>query len=98
MPASTNLQRIPARVFGVPIGGFGLFSSVLISLATGFLFFFAAAFVAILSILFYNTIGHHSVDLATSYKSIAFPVGLAVLAVCLVFMLALWVRRKISGN
>ena len=82
----------------MPIGDFGLFASLLISLASGFLAFFLTTFVGIVSILFYNTIGHHSVDFALSYKVFALPVGIAVLAVALVVLGFLWLRRKFAGR
>ena len=68
------------------------------SLSLGFLSFFATCFVAILSILFYNGIGHHNIDFADSYLYVALPVGLVVLAVSLITLLGQWLRRKLSGN
>ena len=53
---------------------------------------------AILSILFYNSAGHHNVNFADSYRYIGLPAGLTVLAVSLVVLLGLWLRRKLSGN
>lgn len=86
------------KVFGVPLGDLGLFSSLLIAFAFGFLVFFATCFVAIFSLLFYNEVGHHAVNMADSYRYIAFPTGLVALAFALVILLGLWVRRKISGR
>jgi hypothetical protein len=84
------------RVFGVPLGDLGLFSSLLIAVAFGFLVFFATCFVAILSLLFYNEAGHHTVNMADSYRYVALPSGLTALAVALVVLLGFWVRRKLS--
>lgn len=95
---SHNTGASAAGPFGLPIGDFGLFASLLISLASGFLAFFLTTFVGIVSILFYNTIGHHSVDFALSYKVFALPVGIAVLAVSLVVLGFLWLRRKFAGR
>ena len=86
------------RIFGIPLGDLGLFSSLLISVAFGFLVFFATCFFAILSLLFYNSAGHHSVDMSDSYRYVAFPAGLAALGVALVVLLGFWVRRKVSGR
>jgi MFS-type transporter involved in bile tolerance (Atg22 family) len=93
-------ETIPARgrVFGIPLGELGFFASLLIATATGFMAFFATCFVAIFALLFYNELGHHAVDMADSYRYVAFPVGLAVLVVALAVMLGLWARRKISGR
>src|SRR5664279_1530692 len=77
-------------VFGLPLGNFGPFASLLISFAAGFLAFFLTTFFGIFGILFYNSIGHHTMDYATAYKEIAFPVGIVVLIVGLFFFGFLW--------
>src|SRR5450432_1982853 len=87
----------PPGVFGVPLGDFGLFASLLLSLALGFASFFAVTFFSIFGILIYNTAGHHAVDFAIAYKWVAFPVGVAVLAVSLVVLGFLWIRRMVRG-
>jgi len=86
------------RVFGIPLGELGLFTSLLMAFAFGFLVFFATCFVAIFSLLFYNSVGHHTVDMANSYRYFAFPAGLAALGFALVVLLGLWVRRKVAGR
>jgi hypothetical protein len=86
------------RVFGIPLGELGLFTSLLMAFSFGFLVFFATCFVAILSLLFYNSAGHHSVNMADSYRYFALPAGLVALAFALVLLLSLWVRRKIAGR
>ena len=98
MTAIANTSTHETRVFGVPLGDFGFFSSVLLSFALGFGTFFLATFLAIFSLLFYNEGGHHNVDFADSYKFVGLPVGLVVLAVSLLFFGSLWIRRKISGR
>jgi TRAP-type C4-dicarboxylate transport system permease small subunit len=86
------------KIFGIPLGDLGLFSSLLIAFAFGFLVFFLTCFVAIFGLLFYNEAGHHTVDMAYSYRYVAFPAGLIALAVALVVLLGFWVRRKLSGE
>jgi|SRR5580658_9609731 hypothetical protein len=86
------------KVLGIPLGDLGLFSSLLMALAFGFLVFFATCFIAIFTLLFYNAAGHHTVNMADSYRYVAFPAGLAALTLALVILLELWVRRKISGK
>ena len=81
-------------VFGLPLGNFGLFASLLIAFSAGFLAFFLTTFFAILGILFYNSIGGHTMDYAAAYKEIALPVGVVVLVVGLFFFGFLWIRRK----
>lgn len=97
-PMSMSNPGSDGKVFGLPLGNFGLFASLLIAFSSGFLSFFLTTFFAIFGILFYNTAGHHSVDFAIAYKLIALPIGLAVLAVSLLFFGFLWIRRKFAGN
>jgi hypothetical protein len=85
------------KLFGVPVGGFGLFLSLLLALATGVLTFFLTTFLAIVGITIYNGLGHN-VNYADSYKLISFPIACVMLAVSLIFFATLWLRRKFSGN
>jgi hypothetical protein len=85
-------------IWGIPLGDFGLFASLLISFSLGFASFFLATFLAIFTLLFYNEGGHHNVDFADTYKFVGLPVGLLVLAVSLIFFGSLWIRRKIAGR
>lgn len=86
------------RVFGFPVSDFGFFSSLLLALSSGFLAFFATAFVAIVVLLIYNLAGHHTVDYAIAYKDVAFPVGCIFLALGLLVFGTLWIRAKIVGK
>ena len=88
----------PARLLGIPLGDFGLFSALLLSLASGFLAFFGTCFLAIIGLLCWNLIGHNHVNYADSYLYIAFPTGLVVLATALVFFTGTWLRRRLSGT
>ena len=98
MTATANIPANRGRVFGIPLGDFGLFASLLLSFSLGFASFFLATFLAIFTLLFYNDGGHHNVDFANTYKFVGLPVGLVVLAVSLIFFGSLWIRRKISGR
>jgi hypothetical protein len=82
------------RIFGFPLRGFGLFTSLLLSFASAFLAFFASTCLAIFSLLVWNLGGHHSVDFADSYRYVGLPAGVLVLAIALLFFLTLWVRAK----
>jgi hypothetical protein len=94
-PAGT--PQAQGKFFGIPLGDFGLFSSILMAFTVGFLSFFLFTFLAIFGILIYNGMGHH-VDYAESYKYISFPVSCVVLAMSLIFFGTLWLRRKLSGD
>jgi hypothetical protein len=96
MVAATQANQ--GRFFGIQVGNFGFFATLLLSFSLGFMAFFGTCFLAILGILFYNSSGHHSINLADSYRYVALPVGLIVLAVSLVTLLGFWLRRKLSGN
>jgi hypothetical protein len=98
MTAAANIEANRGRFFGIPLGDFGLFASLLLSFSLGFASFFLATFLAIFTLLFYNEGGHHNVDFADTYKFVGLPIGLVVLAVSLGFFGSLWIRRKISGR
>ena len=85
-------------LFGVPVGEMGWFAMLLVGTAAGFAAFFAATFCAIISILIYNSAGHHAVDFALSYKRVGLPVGVVVLAVSLSYLGSLWVRRQMRKS
>ena len=86
------------KVLGIPLGNFGFFSGLLLSFSAGFFAFFLTCFFAIFGILIYNSAGHHHVDYADSYRYIALPAGLIVLALSLVIIMGMWLRRKVSGR
>ena len=82
-------------LFGVPLGDLGWFTSLVMSVAVGFLAFFAATFCAIVGILFYNTATHHAVDFALTYRRVGLPVGLVVLVLTMAYLGTLWVKRQL---
>jgi hypothetical protein len=82
------------RVLGFPLEGFGLFTSLLLSVASAFLTFFATTCVAIFSLLAWNVFGHHTVSYADTYRYVGFPAGVIVLLVALPVFGTLWVRAK----
>ena len=84
------------KVLGFPLEGFGLFTSLLLSLASGFFTFFASTCIAIFALLGWNVFGHHAVNYADSYRYVGFPAGVIVLVVALPVFGTLWVRAKIS--
>ncbi|HEY1807606.1 MAG TPA: hypothetical protein VGG42_03540 [Acidobacteriaceae bacterium] len=86
----------PARLLGIPLGDFGLFSCVLLSVAAGFFAFFGTCFLAIMGLLFWNTLAHQQINYADSYRYIAFPVGVVVLVFGFVFFTSVWLRRRLA--
>ena len=97
-PTSGSRPGSEGKVLGLKLGKFGLFASLLMAFSSGFLAFFLTAFFAIFGILFYNSVGHHSVDFSIAYKLIALPAGVIVLVVGLLLLGFLWIRRKLAGN
>ena len=100
MNAQQNVQQFRSqqaggKFFGVPLGDLGFVTSVLMAFTVGFLSFFLFTFLAIVSLMIYNGMGHH-VDYADSYKYVSFPAACVVLLASLIFFGTLWVRRKVS--
>jgi len=83
-------------VLGFPLRGFGLFTSLLLSVAAAFFTFFATTCIAIFALLGWNVLGGHSVNFADSYLYVGFPAGIAVLLVALPVFGTLWVRAKLQ--
>jgi uncharacterized membrane protein len=97
--SSTTPRTIGAGyLFGVPLGDLGWFTSLVMSVALGMAAFFAATFCAIVAVLFYNTVAHHAVDFALTYKRVGLPVGALVLVIALAYLGTLWVRRQLRRN
>ena len=89
-------QNEGGTVFGFPLRGFGLFTSLLLAFASAFFTFFATTTVAIFALLGWNLFGHHTVSYADSYRYVGFPAFLLVLVVALPVFAVLWVRAKMS--
>ena len=51
-----NATAQPAKLLGIPLGDFGLVSALLLSLASGFLAFFATCFLAIVALLCWEAV------------------------------------------
>jgi hypothetical protein len=90
-----NAMPRGGRIFGFPLEGFSLFQSLLLALASGFLTFFATTCFAIFALLFWNLLGHHTVNYADTYRYVGFPAGVLMLVVALPFFLTLWIRAKV---
>jgi hypothetical protein len=84
-------------VFGFPLEGFGLFSSLLLAFASAFFTFFATTCIAIFALLVWNGILGHTVNYADSYLFVGFPASVVVLVIALPLFLTLWVRAKLRS-
>jgi hypothetical protein len=79
---------------GLPLGGFGLLTTILLVIATGFFTFFLTTCLAIFALLFWNTMGAHSISYVDTYLYVGLPAGgLALVLASFVFG-ALWIRSK----
>ncbi|MHB1700280.1 MAG: hypothetical protein ACYCSN_09085 [Acidobacteriaceae bacterium] len=96
--ASGSAAAPKRNLFGIPLDQLGWFACLLLSVAAGLLAFCLACFAAIFGVLFYNSFGHHAVDFAVTYKFIALPAGLVVLALSLVYLGSLWMRRVFGAK
>ena len=91
-------QSESGRVFGFPLKGFGLATSLLLAFAAAFFTFFATTTVAIFALLAWNGLGHHTVSYAASYRYVGFPAGVVVLVVALPVFAVLWIRAKVGKS
>lgn len=82
------------RILGFPREGFGCLTSLLLTLALGFLAFFAVTTVAIFALLGWNELGGHQVNYADSYLYAGLPAGLLTLAVAAPLFAGLWIRAR----
>jgi hypothetical protein len=80
-------------VFGFPLRGFGLFSSVLLSFASALFTFCITTMGAIFVLLGWRFAGHNP-NFADTYLYVGLPSALLVLAIALPFFLTLWIRAK----
>lgn len=97
MMQSESAGRAGGKFLGFPIDGFGLFTSLLLSLATGFFTFFVTTFLAIFVLLAWNALGGHSVSYVDTYRYVGFPAGIAALFVALLVFGTLWIRAKLMS-
>lgn len=79
---------------GLPLGGFGLLASLLLTVASGFFAFFLTTCLSIFALLFWNGLGGHSVNYADSYLYVGLPAGGIALFVAGFVLAALWLRSK----
>lgn len=84
-------------VFGAPVKDLGWFASLVMGVAAGMAAFFAATFIGIVSILFWNASGHHA-DYSASYRLVGLPVGALVMACALAYLATFWMKRVLRKS
>ena len=84
-------------LFGIPLRKLGWFACLLLGVASGFLAFFAATFLAILGLLVFNTAGHQ-IDYALTYRRVGMPVGLVVGLIALGYLGTLWSKEHLFSR
>jgi hypothetical protein len=90
-----NSGRPSGSFLGFPLEGFGLFTSLLLSLSSGFFTFFLVTALSIFGLLVWNQILHHHVNYANSYLFFGVPAAVAVWTISLAVFGTLWIRAKI---
>lgn len=96
MHSQSALHHDGARFLGFPLEGFGFFTSLLLAFAAAFFTFFAATFLAIMSLLVWNAILGHNLNYADSYRYVGLPAALGMLAIALPVFATLWVKAKLK--
>ncbi len=81
------------RLFGAPVGDFSVLQTLLIVGATGVASFFAATFLAIVTLLVLTEVLHHNLDFSIAYRWVGLPVGIVMLLVAAVYLGAVLLRR-----
>jgi hypothetical protein len=95
---ATNSGRSGGSFLGFPLEGFGLFTSLLLALSSGFFTFFLVTALSIFGLLIWNQLLHHTVNYANSYLFFGLPSAIGVWTVALVVFGTLWVRAKITAR
>ncbi|HEX7159596.1 MAG TPA: hypothetical protein VF214_11315 [Edaphobacter sp.] len=91
-------NKSEGRLFGIPMGDLGLFPSLVVGLALGFVAFFAATFVGIVGILFYSSSTHQTVNYALSYREGGLTAGIVVALAAWGFLGRQWLRRVLRKS
>jgi hypothetical protein len=98
MEGRGQMDSTSKSFLGFPLEGFGLFTSLLLTTASGFLAFFLVTAISIFALLIWNQgMGHH-VNYADSYLYAGFPSAVAVWTIALFVFGSLWVRAKITAK
>ena len=81
------------RLLGAPVGDFSVLQTLLIAGATGVASFFAATFLAIMTILVLTQAFGRKIDFSIAYRLVGLPVGILMLLVAAIYLGSLLVIR-----
>jgi len=99
MTATSTPRRVIApnytgpRLFGAPVGDFSFLQTLLITVASGFVVFFATTFLSIVTILILTQFAHKQIDFAIAYKWFGAPAGVLMWIVAGGYLGSLLVMR-----
>uniref|UniRef100_E6QKS9 Uncharacterized protein n=1 Tax=mine drainage metagenome TaxID=410659 RepID=E6QKS9_9ZZZZ len=96
MKTQSNDRQSGGSFLGFPLEGFGFFTSLLLTAASGFFTFFLVTALSIFALLGWNQLGHHTVNYADTYLYCGLPAAIVVWAVGLVVFGSLWIRARIT--
>ena len=91
-PVGTSKTFAAGYVFGAPVHKLGIFASLIMGLAIGFMGFFAATFVGIVVVMVMISSGHPA-DYTISYRLIGLPVGITLGVASLLYLGTFWAKR-----
>ena len=91
-------EKSEGKLFGIPLGDLGFFSSIVVGLALGFIAFFAATFVGIVGMLFYSSATHQTANYALSYREGGLTAGIVVALASWGFLGRQWLRRVLRKS
>jgi hypothetical protein len=94
--AAGQSGKASGKFLGFPLEGFGLFTSLLLTAASGFFTFFLVTAISIFSLLVWNQMLHHTVNYADAYLYCGFPAAVVVWLVAFAVFGTLWVRAKLA--
>jgi hypothetical protein len=98
MSDGAAVKSSSGRFLGFPLEGFGLFTSLLLALSSGFFTFFLVTTFAIFGLLVWNQLLHHKVNYANSYLFFGLPAAVVVWVVAFGVFGTLWVRARITAK
>jgi hypothetical protein len=93
-----NSGQRSGSFLGFPLEGFGLFTSLLLALSSGFFTFFLVTALSIFGLLVWNQILHHNVNYANSYLFFGVPAAVAVWTIACAVFGTLWIRARIHAR